>query len=61
MTDDVQNLRLCLECQTVFEPDVADRDRHGEPRCPQCFLSSSHEIREVDQREVVIRQSTPFR
>jgi len=57
----VQALRRCRECETVFESDVADRDRAGEPRCPQCFLSSSDEVFELDPREWVIRQSTPFR
>jgi hypothetical protein len=56
-----QELRRCRECGTVFEPDVADRDPNGQPRCPQCFLSSSDEVRDVDQDEMVIRQSTPFR
>jgi len=55
-----QKLRRCRECNTVFEPDVADRDSNGEPRCPQCFLSSSDEVLEIDG-EMVIRQSTPFR
>jgi len=59
--NDPQNLRRCRECKTVFEPDVADRDRSGQQRCPQCFLSSSDEVVEVDERELVIRQSTPFR
>lgn len=45
----------------MFEPDVADRDPSGEPRCPQCFLSSSDEVLEVDLSEMVIRESTPFR
>jgi hypothetical protein len=45
----------------VFEPDVADRDPSGEPRCPQCFLSSSDEVLEVDLSEMVIREWTPFR
>jgi hypothetical protein len=54
-------LRRCRECATVFEPDVADRDSNGEPRCPQCFLSSSDEILEADAGEMVIRESTPFR
>lgn len=53
-------LRRCRECKTVFEPDVADRNSNGEPRCPQCFLSSSDEVPEVEG-EMVIRQSTPFR
>ena len=59
--DDTQLLRRCRECETVFEPDVADRDPSGDPRCPQCFLSSSDEVYELDQGEMVIRQTTPFR
>jgi predicted nucleic acid-binding Zn-ribbon protein len=59
--NDAEELRRCRECGTVFEPDVADRALSGEPRCPQCFLSSSDEVLEVDQRELVIRQSSPFR
>jgi hypothetical protein len=59
--NDTQKLRRCRECTTVFEPDVADRDPNGEPRCPQCFLSSSDEVLEVDVSEMVIRESTPFR
>lgn len=56
-----QDLRRCRECDTVFETDVADRDAHGEPRCPQCFLSSSEQAGVIDERELIIRQSTPFR
>lgn len=63
--NDVEGLRRCRECETVFEPDVADRDLrahlHAEPRCPQCFLSSSDPVAAIDEREMVIRQSTPFR
>jgi hypothetical protein len=59
--NDEEGLRRCRECETVFEPNVADRNQSGEPRCPQCFLSSSDGVLEVDQREFVIRQSTPFR
>lgn len=51
----------CTECGTLFESNVADRDRDGEPRCPQCFLSSSTLATEVDVRELVIRTTTPFR
>ena len=54
-------LRRCRECGIVFEPDVADRGPGGEPRCPQCLLLSSDEVLEVDERELVIRESTPFR
>lgn len=61
MMNGVEELRRCRECGTVFEPDVADRDSDGEPRCPQCFLSSSDPVLETDPRELVIRQSTPFR
>jgi hypothetical protein len=57
---DSNDLRRCRECNTVFESDVADRNE-GEPRCPQCFLSSSEPVSELDARELVIRQSTPFR
>lgn len=57
---ETQSLRRCRECDTVFEADVADRDG-SEPRCPQCFLSSSDEVLEVDLRELIIRKSTPFR
>jgi len=56
-----EDLRRCRECATVFEPDVADRGPGGEPRCPQCFLLSSDEVFEIDERDLVIRQSTPFR
>lgn len=59
MNDELE-LRRCRECETVFEPDVADRDSNGEPRCP-CFLSSSDQVLEIDPRELVIQQSTPFR
>jgi hypothetical protein len=61
MMNDVQELRRCRECETVFEPDVADRGADGAPRCPQCFLSSSDPVFETDPPELVIRQSTPFR
>lgn len=61
MMSDVQKLRRCRECETVFEPDVADRSPGGAPRCPQCFLSSSDDVLAIDPRELVIRQSTPFR
>ena len=54
-------LRRCRECETVFEAEVADRGPGGEPRCPQCFLLSSDEVTEIDERELVIRESTPFR
>ncbi|MEO8035279.1 MAG: hypothetical protein ABI837_12665 [Acidobacteriota bacterium] len=56
-----EELRRCRECLTVFATDVADRTRSGEPRCPQCFLSCSNEVFELDERELVIRESTPFR
>jgi len=56
-----QELRRCRECGTVFEPDVADRDLSGQPRCPQCFLSSSTVVVDFDHTELVIRGSTPFR
>lgn len=59
--NDTEDLRRCRECDTIFEPDVADRDSRGEPRCPQCFLSSSDSVTDIDEREMVIRQSTPFR
>ena len=58
---DVEVLRRCRECGTVFEADVADRGPGGEPRCPQCFLLSSDEVIDVGERELVIRESTPFR
>jgi len=58
---DVEVLRRCRECGTVFEPDVADRGPGGEPRCPQCFLLSSDEVIGVGEGELVIRESTPFR
>ena len=54
-------LRRCRECGTIFEPDVADRGPDGTPRCPQCLLLSSDEVFDVDERELVIRESTPFR
>ena len=54
-------LRRCRECETVFEPDVADRGAGGAPRCPQCLLLSSDEVFAIGEREVVIRESTPFR
>lgn len=54
-------VRRCRECGTVFAPDVADRGPNGEPRCPQCFLLSSDEVKSPDERELVIRESTPFR
>ena len=56
-----EKLRRCRECETVFEPDVADRGPGGEPRCPQCLLLSSDEVLELDERELVIRGTTPFR
>lgn len=59
------NFRRCRECETVFEPDVADRELRAhlqaEPRCPQCFLSASDPVAAINEREIVIRQSTPFR
>jgi hypothetical protein len=54
-------IRRCNECETLFESEVADRTREGEPRCPQCFLSSSRAVLQLDERELVIRTSTPFR
>ena len=45
----------------VFEPDVADRGPGGEPRCPQCFLLLSDEVLDLDEGEMVIRTTTPFR
>jgi hypothetical protein len=54
-------IRRCNECETLFETEVADRTRQGEPRCPQCFLSSSSTVVQLDGRELVIRTSTPFR
>lgn len=57
-----EELRQCLECGTVFEPDVADRDALGNPRCPQCFLMSSRPVAHGDVGdEIVIRTTTPFR
>ena len=56
-----EDLRRCRDCDTVFETDVADRDSRGEPRCPQCFLSYSDLAGVIDERELVVRQSTPFR
>ena len=56
-----ETLRRCRECRTVFEPGVADRGPEGEARCPQCFLLWSDEAGEIDERELVIRESTPFR
>lgn len=58
MTED---LRRCRECWTVFETDVADRDRSGEPRCPQCFLIASDPAGALSEKELVIRTTTPFR
>ncbi len=55
------SLRRCRECETVFEPGVAADGPAGEPRCPQCFLLSSEEVLDLDERELVIRESTPFR
>lgn len=59
--NETEALRRCRECGTVFEPEVADRGPRGEPRCPQCLLLSSDEVTEIDERELVIRESTPFR
>lgn len=56
-----EDLCRCRERDTVSEPDVADRDSRGDPRCPQCFLSSSDPAGVIDERELVIRKSTPFR
>lgn len=58
---ETESLRRCRECGTVFEHGVADPGPDGEPRCPQCFLLSSDEVIDVDERELVIRESTPFR
>lgn len=58
MTED---LRRCRECGIIFEPDVADRDRSGQPRCPQCFLAGADAAGTIDERETVIRTTTPFR
>ncbi len=53
-------LRRCSECKTVFEADVADADQNG-PRCPQCGLTASVPVLELDERDFVIRKTTPFR
>lgn len=45
----------------MFEAGVADCDVSGEPRCPQCFLSSSEPVAAADPRDIVIRTTTPFR
>jgi len=53
-------LRRCSECRTVFEADVADAGQDG-PRCPQCGLASSVPALDLDERDLVIRKTTPFR
>ncbi len=58
MMKENEALRRCRECGTVFERGVADPGPYG---CPQCFLLRSHEVLVVDERERVIRESTPFR
>jgi len=55
------DLRRCRECNTVFEAGVADVHPVNGPRCPQCFLYSSDPAGNLKEREMVIRQSTPFR
>jgi len=59
--NEIEALRRCRECGTLFERGVADPGAGGEPRCPQCFLLSSDEVFDVDTRELVIRESAPFR
>ncbi|MEO8217624.1 MAG: hypothetical protein ABI718_11130 [Acidobacteriota bacterium] len=59
--NETEALRRCRECGTVFERGVAGFGPGGEPRCPQCFLMTSDETLDVDERELVIRESTPFR
>lgn len=61
MPMDDHSLRVCNECGTIFKPDVADPDRSGAPRCPQCFLTSSTVVEGVNEGDFVIRNSTPFR
>jgi hypothetical protein len=53
-------IRRCAACDTLFEPGVAD-DFEGQPRCPQCGLAESALAEAWDEKEIVIRRSTPFR
>jgi hypothetical protein len=60
LTAAAAELRRCSECETVFEADVADAGQNG-PRCPQCGLTASVPVLELDDRDFVIRKTTPFR
>jgi uncharacterized paraquat-inducible protein A len=60
LTAAADELRRCSECETVFEADVADAGQNG-PRCPQCGLTASVPVLELDDRDFVIRKTTPFR
>jgi hypothetical protein len=53
------NILRCRVCETLFEIDVADRGREGEPRCPQCgFSDAEPAIAEKD--DFVICASAAF-
>jgi hypothetical protein len=56
----IEAIRRCLACDTLFEPGVAD-DLEGQPRCPQCGLAESAPAEAWDEKEIVIRRTTPFR
>ena len=51
----------CDLCACQFEPDVADADRDGRPRCPQCGSSTAHQVGPQNLGEFVVTRGTRFR
>ena len=51
----------CDECGFVFEEGIADPAPGGEPRCPQCGLSSAREVNALEVEDFILRQGTKFR